>query len=195
MACRRPPGSYARDGRCCRRSRDARLGSTMMAQGVTSMLVRCSAIQPVELLGRPGSITCSQREPPIPIEREITGRVVTAPVIGRRAASTLRCVRGRVGPKVHGVRGEQHREFLRGLDVTGRARRCLHPQPPRGRSACGQQGTRQPARGPRWSARHERERRTPARVGWVLCEFMCEFMASAGWESARPQLRIDSLSP
>ena len=83
-----------------------------MRQGVTSARVPCWAIQPVDPLGRPGSITCSHRTPPGPIERAITGRVVGSPVIGLRAGTSATCASAGFGRQMRSVRGAQDRQFL-----------------------------------------------------------------------------------
>ncbi len=54
-----------------------------MRQPVLSVRVPCLAIQPLEPLGRPGSITCSHATPPALRACPITGNVVRSPVIGR----------------------------------------------------------------------------------------------------------------
>lgn len=82
-----------------------------MRQPVMSSRVPSCAIQPVDPSGRPGSITCSHRAPPRPLECPITGSVVCSPdrSIGENERNLRR---PDSGLPVNSVCGEQHRELL-----------------------------------------------------------------------------------
>ena len=58
----------------------------------------CWAIQPVELLGRPGSITSSQGIPRLSTTLATTGNAVCSPVIGRVGETVVSTGEGALGP-------------------------------------------------------------------------------------------------
>ena len=86
---------------------------TTMCHSVDERIVWSVRIQPVWPLGRPGSRTCTQRLPSLPLTKPITGSTVRTLVSGRWAAtgSTTRACRSADG--VRDVVLQQDHERLR----------------------------------------------------------------------------------
>ena len=105
----------------------------------------CWAIQPVDPLGRPGSITRSQCNPSAPVKAPITGTVVGSPVIGPRAGKSPVCGDAGFGLLTYAVCGAQRGELLSRRDAGRHAGRCAGGAARRRRASSRPQRARQPS--------------------------------------------------